>query len=122
MLASVTKHWYADHRAWEDYLSAGLGVLTVLSPLIMAKGVDTTAMINAGVVGVLIAALAMLELMSLRRWEELLEAACGAWLFASPFVFGYGEALRSAHLVLGVAVLALAVLELWQDRRRLHAG
>ena len=122
MPTSVTKHWYAEHRSWEDYLSAGLGVLAVLSPIIIAEGATTAVIINAGAVGVLIAALAMLEMMSLKRWEELLEVTCGAWLIASPFLFGYGGVLRASHLVLGAAVAALAVLELWQDRGRRLEG
>ena len=53
----------------------------------------------------------------LRRWEEGLETACGLWLIASPFIFGYADAgtLRYWHFVLGAAVVLLAVLELRQD-------
>jgi len=42
---------------------------------------------------------------------------CGLWLIASPFVFGYADAgtLRYWHVVLGIAVVLLAVLELRQD-------
>ncbi len=118
MATSVKKHWYAEHRSWEDYLSAGFGVLAVLSPTVLAEHATTAMIVNAGAVGVLIVALAVLELMSLERWEELLEMACGAWLAASPFLFGYGGTLRTLHVVLGAAVAVLAVIELWQDRSR----
>jgi hypothetical protein len=57
------------------------------------------------------------EFLDLHRWEEGLEAACGLWLIASPFIFGYAGAgsLRYWHFVLGAAVLLLAALELRQD-------
>ena len=56
-------------------------------------------------------------------WARLnLIATCGAivlglWLIVSPFVFDYAgaDALRVWHFVLGGLVVALAVLELWQD-------
>ncbi len=74
--------------------------------------------INAGLFGVLIAGLAMLELMSLQRWEEILELACGGWIIASPFVFQYSGDLRMIHMILGAVVMVLALFELWQDRKR----
>ena len=62
-------------------------------------------------------ALGASEVVDLRRWEESLETACGLWLIASPFVFGYADAgtLRYWHFVFGFAVVLLAVLELRQD-------
>jgi len=61
-------------------------------------------------------------MVSLRRWEETIETLCGVWLIASPFVFGYSGTLRSWHIALGVLVVLLAVLELWQDwDRKLEA-
>ena len=74
--------------------------------------------LNAGLFGILIAGLAILELMSLQRWEEILEFACGGWIIASPFVLQYGGDLRMIHIIFGAAVVFLALLELWQDRNR----
>lgn len=113
------KHvWFTEHRRWEDFCSAGLGVLVVLSPALAGAEATTATTISAGLIGVLIIALALLEIMSLQRWEEVLELACGLWVAISPLVFGYGGALRLAHVLLGGAVVALALLELWQDRNR----
>jgi hypothetical protein len=74
--------------------------------------------VNAGLFGVLIAGLAMLELMSLQRWEEILELACGGWIIASPLVFQYSGDPSIIHMILGAAVMVLALFELWQDRKR----
>ena len=70
----------------------------------------------------LITMIALLEVMSLQRWEEVLELVCGAWVVAAPYVLGYGGVLRISHFVLGAAVVVLALLELWQDRNRQLAG
>lgn len=105
------------HYAWEDVLSMGLGFLIVLTSWAIGDGGTQTAGSNAAIVGILVVAFGASEFLDLRRWEEGLEAACGLWLIASPFIFGYAGAgtLRYWHFVLGTAVVLLAVLELSQD-------
>lgn len=122
MNTSVKHGWFTEHRGWEDFCSAGCGVLIVLSPLLTPGEVTAAAIISAGLVGVVITMLALLETMQLQRWEEVLELACGLWVVVSPLVFGYGGTLRLAHFVLGAAVAVLALLELWQDRKRRLEG
>jgi hypothetical protein len=105
------------HRSWEDWAGMLLGVLIGLSPWLAGESYDQAVMWNAFLVGALVLGLANLEYVSLQRWEEIGEIACGLWLMASPFVFGYAEAgvLRYWHFVLGAIVALIAVLELWQD-------
>jgi hypothetical protein len=105
------------HYVWEDCVSMGLGALIVLTSWMGDHAVSQTAAANATIVGILVLALGASEVVDLRRWEEGLEAACGLWLIASPFVFGYAEAgtVRYWHFALGIAVVLLAVLELRQD-------
>lgn len=122
MTTSVKHGWFTEHRGWEDFCSAGLGVLIVLSPLLAPGEVTTAVIVSAGLVGVLITMLALLEIMQLQRWEEVLELLCGLWVAISPLVFGYGGTLRLAHILLGAGVAILALLELWQDRKRRLAG
>ena len=86
----------------------------------MAGDVGNTQAVatNAAIVGILLLALGASEFLDLRRWEEGLETACGLWLIASPFIFGYadtGALARYWHFVLGAVVVVLAVLELRQD-------
>lgn len=118
MNTSVHKGWFTRHRSWEDYSLAAIGVLIVLSPIVAVPDVSAAVVITTGLVGVVIAMIALLEVMALQRWEEGLELVCGVWVVASPFVFGYGGMLRIGHFVLGAAVLVLALLEIWQDRNR----
>jgi hypothetical protein len=118
MVTSSQNSWFTEHRGWEDFCSAGVGVLIVLSPALTSADIAVAVTISAGLIGVLITALALLEIMQLQRWEELMELACGAWVIVSPFVLQYGGVLRTMHFVLGGTVAALAILELWQDRKR----
>ena len=105
------------HYIWEDCVSMILGALIVLTSWIVSDVVGQTVAINVAIVGILVLALGASEFLDLRRWEEGLETACGLWLVASPFIFGYADAgtLRYWHFALGAAVILLAVLELRQD-------
>ena len=70
---------------------------------------------NTVIVGVLVLSLAGMEIVVLQTSEEWLELACGLWLTASPFIFGYAGPLQSWHIGLGTIVAVLAVVELLQD-------
>lgn len=110
------------HRTWEDGISLILGLIVVLSPWLAGAATNAVVMTATGFVGFLIVAMAGLEMVSLRRWEETIETLCGAWLIASPYIFGYGSALRLWHMALGALVMLLALFELWQDwDRKLEA-
>jgi hypothetical protein len=105
------------HYAWEDCLSMALGALIVLTSWLIGDGGSQIVAVNTVMVGILVLALGASEFVDLRRWEESLETACGLWLIASPFIFGYADAgtLRYWHFVLGAAIVLLAMLELRQD-------
>jgi hypothetical protein len=102
-------------RRWEDLASIGLGLVAIGAAWFLHPAADAVA-INATIVGIVIVALAALDLRFLPHWEEPFEMACGAWLIASPYWLGYPGLLRTVHLVIGVLVIALAIVELWQDR------
>ena len=107
---------FRTHRTWEDYLGLGLGVATGLSPWFREEFLSGRVYTNAAVVGLLVFMLAQFEFIRTRRGEELGELACGLWLLASPFVFGYAmqSQLRIWHWGLGAAIVALAAFEYWQ--------
>jgi hypothetical protein len=104
------------HRTWEDYAGIILGILIGLSPWLTGGQVKLLATGNAVAMGVLVFALATFELVDLNRSEEVGEILSALWLIASPFVLNYADSqLAIWHFVLGVAVVFLASLELWQD-------
>jgi hypothetical protein len=108
---------FDTHYLWEDIVSMGLGIVITLTSWILGDIGNQMAAVNAVIVGLVVVALGAAEFLDLRRWEESLETACGLWLIASPFIFGYADAgtLRYWHFALGAAVVLLAVLELRQD-------
>jgi hypothetical protein len=99
-----------------------LGALIVASPWFPIQ--DQTAatgqqlvILNAVTIGLVVFGLAQLEYVALQRWEEIITILIGSWLIVSPYVLGYsGEGLlRLYHTGLGVLVVFLGVLQLWQD-------
>jgi hypothetical protein len=108
-----------QHRTWQDWLGVVLGVSVGASPWVAGETTDEGVVLNAAQIGLLILGLAVFELVDLRRWEEVAQFGCGAWLSASPFVLGYANDgnLRYWHFTLGAIVAMLAALELWQDWR-----
>lgn len=105
------------HRTWEDWAGICLGILIGLSPWLTGQEDNPVVAWNAVLVGLFVVMLNALELVDLHRWEETGNIALGLWLIASPFVFMYDGALAYWHYGLGAAVVLLAVLELWQDRK-----
>ncbi|TAK49963.1 MAG: hypothetical protein EPO23_01710 [Xanthobacteraceae bacterium] len=117
----ATKLTLPTHKSWEDWCSIGVGVLIMLSPVFATTLTQTTegAMYVAVAIsiGVLVVLAGYLELVILETWEEWVELTLGALLVASPWLFGYSQhgTATMLHVVLGIAVMALAVLELRQD-------
>ena len=108
---------FGVHRTWEDWVGILVGVSIGLSPLFAGQEDNQLVMLNAIIIGVLVLSLAAFELVDLHRWEEVGEIACGLWLIASPYIFGYAGTgtLQYWHFGLGAVVVLLAAMELWQD-------
>ncbi|MBI5319709.1 SPW repeat protein [Bradyrhizobium sp.] len=110
------------HRTWEDWCGMLLGMLIVISPWFptsqaVADADRSLMVLNAFVVGIIVLGLAQLEYVALQRWEEVAEIVLGLWLIASPAIFGYANdtAMLCWHALLGVLVVLLGALQLWQD-------
>ena len=105
------------HRTWEDGAGLMLGLIAGFSPWLCEETTEKSVVFNAALVGIALLILAQLELIRARRWEEIAELACGVWLCASPFLFGYAQSnqLRYWHWILGGMVVLLAMVELWQS-------
>ena len=108
------------HRTWEDGAGLVLGLMIALSPWFYDEPVVPAVLLNAGITGLAVLALSQMEIVYLRRWEEIAQLLCGTWLCASPFVFHYEhqDHLRFWHWALGGIVAMLALFELWQDWNR----
>jgi hypothetical protein len=104
------------HRKWEDWLGAALGLLVGATPWLVGETGDEHIVLHTAQLGLLILGLAVFGLVQPSRWEEIALLACGVGLAASPLILGYAEAgnLGDVHLALGLAVVLLALLEIWQ--------
>jgi len=107
------------HREWQDWLGVVLGVLILVSPFMVEERVAGMAILNAVVVGLVVTINSQFEILGPTVWEEIVNAACGVWMIASPLVFGYSGTgqVRLWHFVLGALIAAVAAIELWQDRQ-----
>ena len=106
-----------SHRSWEDGVGLWLGITIGLTPWFYDEAVVPIVVLNSTLTGLAVFALAQLEIVILRKWEEFAQLICGAWLIVSPFIFDYAhqDHLRYWHWVLGGTVSVLAAFEIWQD-------
>jgi len=105
------------HRSWEDWFSAGLGVLLLLTLASLQGQVPLPVMYSVVAVGVAVLALSLSEIMMAGRWEEVIQFVLGLWLALSVFVLDYGTAgqMRIGHFVIGALLALMAAFEFWQD-------
>lgn len=105
-------------KHWQDPVNALLGAWLVISPWALGYQGETTAMANAILVGVALAAAALGATFVPRAWEEWTEGALGLWMVVSPWVLGFAG-LRDAMYAAsgtGVVILALALWVLLTDK------
>lgn len=114
--------FFRTHRTWEDWCGMLLGALIIVSPWFpILEDVPVAGqpiiILNTVAIGLVVFSLAQLEYVALQRWEEVTTIVVGLWLIVSPYVLGYsGEGfMRLYHSSLGVVVVLLGVLQLWQD-------
>lgn len=108
-------------RRWQDSVNLVLGVWLVISPWVLQFAAEPRAMWNAVILGVVIAAAAILALVQFREWEEWADMAFGLWLIVSPWVLGFAATLAAAtwnFVVVGVLTIALAAWSLRDERHR----
>jgi hypothetical protein len=97
------KDFLKAHRSWEDGVGLLLGVTIGLTPWLYDQVPVRAVLLNSGLIGLAVLVLAQLEIVRLRKWQEIAQLACGIWLVASPFTFDYAhqDHLRFWHWALG---------------------
>jgi hypothetical protein len=108
-----------------DVANLILGGVLFFSPWIF--GFDAgRASENAHIAGIVIAVLAIAALAAFAIWEEWLNLIVGLWTLVSPWVLGFqGTRAMTVSAIIGIAVAALAAIELWimsQNPPRLTAN
>jgi hypothetical protein len=74
---------------------------------------------NAWLSGIVIAVLAAAGLLAFAEWKEWLTLTIGLWVAASPWVVSFlaNEIAMWLHLMVGLIVGALAMVQIWRARR-----
>jgi SPW repeat len=99
-------------KHWQDVVNAVLGVWLLASPWALAYQGETSAMGNAVVVGIALAAAALGAILVPRAWEEWTELILGVWMIVSPWVLGF--AAQQTAMITAVATgVVIAALALW---------
>jgi hypothetical protein len=107
---------FSPPKQWEDVVGAVLGIWLLASPWVLEYG-EMTATQNAVLVGFLLIATEFVTLSVFRVWEEWISVILGAWLVVSPWVLGAALVPTVNFVIVGLLVLALALYEIWDERR-----
>jgi len=107
---------FSPPKQWEDVVGAVLGIWLLASPWVLEYG-EMTATQNAVLVGFLLIATEFVTLSVFRVWEEWISVILGAWLVVSPWVLGVALVPTVNFVIVGLLVLALALYEIWDERR-----
>jgi hypothetical protein len=96
-----------------DVYKLVFGVLLLLSPWLFAFAYQP-ARIDSCITGLLVVGAALISLVAYNDREELLMLLVAVWLLLSPWVLHYPHAAAlKVHVVSGLVVAYLAILELW---------
>lgn len=103
------------YRAVCNLVSAGLGLVLLASPWILAETSNPAALWSAVFGGGLVLRLGASATLCFREWKAWMQIAVGFWLTAAPWLFHFDDLSQLAHIhhFVGLAVAALALAELW---------
>ncbi|MGP0089782.1 MAG: SPW repeat protein [Xanthobacteraceae bacterium] len=108
---------FSPPKGWEDWTTLLLGIWLCASSSVLQFN-DPLATENLVVVGFLVIIGELYTFYTLRLWEEWINIILGAWLIVSPWVLGVTTPPAKANtIVVGALLLALALYEMWDDRR-----
>jgi hypothetical protein len=102
---------------WQDWGSWILGIWLCISPWALGFSADSASTQNAVIVGFLLILTEVVTLSVFAPWEEWFNVVLGAWLVVCSWVLGVTAVLaRADFIVVGAAVLMLAIYEMLQLR------
>jgi hypothetical protein len=103
-----------DHTV--NGLNLALAAILFVSPWLFGFAGHQTGSWNAWISAALIALVAGIALAQLQQWEEWVNVALGLWVAVSPWLLGFAGVANAmwAHLLIGLAVAALAAYEAWR--------
>ncbi len=99
-------------------LNAVLGMLLVVSPWLFGFAAAQAATWVAVISGLVIAGVSAAAFMRMLEWEERVNFVAGLYVMGAPWLFGFSQVTSAmwTHLLIGLAVTVLAIVELWRIR------
>jgi SPW repeat len=104
-----------EHKSWEDWAVLALGAALLLSPTTDNAALTPLIVANVVIVGFVVMAVAVSELMLAEHWDARVSFALGVWMIFAPYVIGYSGKMAFWHGVIGGMIAAISAFELWQD-------
>jgi uncharacterized membrane protein len=98
-----------------NIVTALFGAFLATTPWLFGFSGEQTAMWSADLIGILAIVVALTGFIEPREWEGWASLAVGLWAAVAPWALGFSgvTAAMACHLGVGIAVAALAALELW---------
>ena len=111
-----------ETKRLQDWINLVLAACLFASPWVLGFVDGQVAAWSAWASAVVIGVLAIAAIVAFTEWEEWVNLALGAWVVLAPWILGFSGLgyARSAHVVLGILVAAVAAWELWQIRHEPH--
>jgi hypothetical protein len=103
-----------SEQRWQDWVTTFVGIWVLFSPLIIhylsPEPIATSAVAwNYGFVGMALIIAGVAALSGYPLWEEWVDVILGAWLVASPWIFGFANMTATWNAVVaGAVVIVLA--------------
>jgi hypothetical protein len=104
-------------KRWQDQVILLLGLWLFVSPWALGYPTGSSQAVNAYLAGAVIAILAAFDLYKTYLWAVIVNLLLGVWVAISPWVLGVADEREtmSNSLVIGIAVIVLALWELQSD-------
>ena len=105
-------------------LTLALAVWLFVSPWIVPLAAGGAWAWNIWIVAVIVGGLSIAALSQLAEWEDWINLVLGAWLFFSPWIFGYAHAAAAAwnSWIVGVLIAGIAIWGVAAARTAISVG
>ncbi|PVE20363.1 hypothetical protein DC522_32775 [Microvirga sp. KLBC 81] len=105
-------------------LNAALGIILLIAPWLFGFAAAQAPAWTAWIGGLVIAGVSFAALLRMLEWEERINFVAGLYVMGAPWLFGFSgmPAATWTHVLIGLGVTVLAIIELWRIRVSMSAG
>ena len=102
---------------WENMICILAALWLCVSPLFLHVRMDSVVFNDTDIIGIFIATLSIIALVTPQVWEELTKVILGVWLLASPWFLGFVHQAAATDDILIVSIVII-LLSLWSLVKR----